>query len=108
MAGSVGKMRERVEIYSQTQTVNSAGEMTTTWTLAVTTWARVEPVNGSAVTLANRDDALRMYNMTIRNRTEITTNSRVIWRTRKFDVESIIDPTEQRQFLIVRLREINA
>lgn len=108
MGGAVGKMRERVEIYSQTQAVSAAGEITTTWTLVATIWARMEPLSGSALTLANRDDAQRFYNMTIRFRTDITTSSRMIWRTRKFDVASILDPTEQRQFLSVRLQEINA
>lgn len=136
MGGSVGKMRERVAIYLQTQTVNAAGEITTTWdqttnfnwasanninwgdgvtvnwsggaSQPLAAWARMEPLSGSALTLANRDDAQRMYNMTIRYRTDVTTSSQIIWRGRKFDVESIMDPTEQRQFLSVRLREINA
>lgn len=135
MGGSIGKMRERVSVYAQTQTVNSAGEITTTWDkstgliwspnnqLSWTTdkqftwgtdnsdfdaWARIEPASANSVVLANRDDAQRFYNMTIRYRTDITTNSQVIWRGRKFDVEGIMDPTEQRQFLSVRLREINA
>lgn len=108
MLARVGAMRERVDVYSQAQTVNSAGEITTTWTNVATIWARMEPVGAAAVALANRDDAQRSYNMTIRYTADVTTNSRVIWRGRKFDVEGIMDPTEQRQFLSVRLREINA
>ena len=107
-ASDVGAMRERVQIYSQTQTVDAAGSISTTWTLAATTWARVEPMGASAIVLANRDDAQRLYRMTIRYRTTITTNSRVVWRSRKFDVEGVLDPTEQRVFLTVMLREINA
>lgn len=107
-ASDVGAMRERVQIYSQTQTVDAAGSISTTWTLAATTWARVEPMGASAIVLANRDDAQRLYRMTIRYRTTITTNSQVRWRSRKFDVEGVLDPTEQRVFLTVMLREINA
>jgi len=108
IAYEVGKLRERVTIYSQAQTVDDAGSIATTWTLAATTWARLEPLGASALVLANRDDAQRLYRMTIRYRTDITTNSQVRWRSRKFDVEGVIDPTEQRQFLTVMLREINA
>lgn len=104
----VGKLRERVSIYSQSQTVDAAGSIATTWALVATTWARMEPMGASAIVLASRDDAQRIYRMTIRYRTNITTNSRVVWRTRKFDVEGVMDPTEQRQFLTVTLREINA
>lgn len=134
-AAHIGAMRERVAVFAQTQTVNAAGEITTTWDQSTAfqwgpltdvtwgdggelvwnydsalfaTWARVEPMGASAITLANRDDAQRVYRMTIRYRTDITTNSRVIWRDRKFDVEGVLDPTEQRVFLTVMLREINA
>lgn len=136
MISSVGKMRERVDIYLQTQTVNDAGEITTNWdqttnfnwastnninwgdgvtvnwaggaTQPLSAWARVEPLSANQIVLANRDDAQRIYKMTIRYRTDLTTNSRVIWRGRKFDVTGVMDPTEQRQFLTVMLMEINA
>lgn len=134
-ASEVGKMRERVAVYAQTQTVDAAGSISTTWDQSTAfqwgplndvawgaggelvwnydsplfaTWARVEPMGASQIALANRDDAQRIYRMTIRYRTDITTNSQVIWRGRKFDVEGVLDPTEQRVFLTVMLREINA
>lgn len=135
MVARVGAMRERVAIYLQTQAINAAGEIATTWDQTtnfnwastnninwgdgvtvnwsgasepLSAWARVEPLSANQIALANRDDAQRIYKMTIRYRTDITTNSRVIWRSRKFDVEGVLDPTEQRQFLTVMLREINA
>jgi SPP1 family predicted phage head-tail adaptor len=136
MISQVGKMRERVAIYLQTQTVNDAGEITTSWdqttnfnwastnninwgdgvtvnwaggaSQPLAAWARVEPMSASSLTLANRDDAQRFYKMTTRYRTDITTNSRIIWRDRKFDVTGVIDETEQRQFLTIYLKEINA
>ncbi|UOF79256.1 head tail joining protein [Caudoviricetes sp.] len=101
-------MRERVAAYSQSQTVNAAGEITSGWSLIATIWARVEPLSASQIVLANRDDAQRIYKMVIRYRTDITTNSRIIWRNRKFDVTGVMDETEQRQFLTVMLLEINA
>lgn len=132
----VGKMRERVAIYLQTQSVNDAGEITTTWdqttnfnwasanninwgdgvtvnwnggaSAPLAAWARIEPLSATQIALANRDDAQRIYKMTTRYRTDITTNSRVIWRNRKFDVTGIMDETEQRQFITVMLLEINA
>lgn len=105
---SVGAMRERVTIYSQSQTVDNAGGISTTWTESVKIWAQITPTNASQITLANRDDAVRSYTMFIRYRTDIDTNSRVVWRDRKFDVQGVIDQTEQRVFLTVYLREINA
>lgn len=108
MLSRVGAMRERVDIYSQSQTINNAGEIATSWAIVATTWGRMEPLSANQIVLANRDDAQRIYKLTIRYRTDITTNSRVIWRSRKFDVEGILDPTEQRQFLTVMLKEINA
>jgi len=105
---NVGKMRERVAVYSQSQSVSAAGEITSSWALTTTIWARVEPLSATQIVLANRDDAQRIYKMIARYRTDITTTSRVIWRNRKFDVTGIMDETEQRQFLTVMLLEINA
>lgn len=108
MLARVGALRERVEIYSQAQTVSDAGEIATTWTNTATTWARMTPTSAQGVTLAERDDAIRYYTMTIRYRTDIGTNSRIVWRSRKFDVTGLVDATEQRVFLTVYLREINS
>lgn len=108
MLARVGAMRERVEIYSQAQTVDDAGSISTTWSSSGTTWARMTPTGASGLTLAERDDAVRYYTATIRYMTDIGTNSRIIWRDRKFDVTGVVDETEQRQFLTVYLREINA
>lgn len=108
MVSEVGKMRERVAVYSQSQSVNSAGEITSSWALVTTIWGRVEPLSANQIVLANRDDAQRLYKLTIRYRTDVNTNSRILWRSRKFDVEGVMDTTEQRQFLTVMLREINA
>lgn len=136
MISEVGKMRERVAIYLQTQTVNDAGEITTSWdqttnfnwastnninwgdgvtinwaggaSQPLAAWARIEPLRSSQIVLAGRDDAVREYLMTTRYRTDITTNSRIVWRDRKFDVTGVTDPTEQRVFLTVYMREINA
>lgn len=107
-ASAVGKMRERVTIEAQSQTVDGAGAIATTWTPIATTWARMEPARAAQVILAGRDDAIHDYEMTIRYRTDISTNSRVTWRSRKFDVHAVSDMTEQRQFLTVILHQINA
>ena len=101
-------MRERVAIYSQTQVVDAAGAISTTWAPVSTVWARMKPVSAVQVVLAGRDDAAREFDMTTRYRADITTNSQCQWRGRKFDVHSTVDETERRQYLTVRLREINA
>lgn len=105
---NVGAMRERVTIYSQTQAVDDAGDITTTWAQGATCWARMRPLSANQVELAGRDDAIRRYQMTVRYRTDITTNSRIVWRGRRFDVTGATDETEQRQFLTVFLSELNA
>lgn len=105
---NVGAMRERVGIWSQAQTIDAAGQITTTWTQIATTWARMTPMSATEVRLAGRDEGTRGYKMSIRYRTDITTNSRVTWRGRNFDVQGVYDETEQRVFLHVDLFERNA
>jgi len=105
---NVGKLRERPTLQAQSQAVDSYGDIATTWADVATLWARFTPTKAAQVTLAGRDDAIREYTVTTRYRTDITTNSRLIWRGRKFDVRGVTDPTEQRQFIDVYVREINA
>lgn len=105
---NVGAMRERVTLYAQTQTVSTAGDITTTWAELATFWARVQPLSATQIMLAGRDDAVRRYEMTIRYRSDVSTNSRIMWRGRRFDVTGVTDETEQRVFLSVLLLEINA
>ena len=107
-AANVGAMRERITINSQAQTVDAAGQISTTWTAGATVWARMKPMTAREVQLAGRDEGTRGYTMTIRYRTDITTNSRVVWRSRNFDVQGVLDRTEQRQFLEIDLFERNA
>lgn len=105
---NVGPLRERVSIQSQAQTVDGAGAISTTWAEVATCWARMKPVSMQQLLLAGRDESARVYSMTIRYRTDITTAHRIVWRARKFDVQGVNDPTEQRQFLECLLREIAA
>lgn len=107
-AANIGPMRERVSIQLQAQTVDSAGAITTTWTEVAACWARMKPVSMQQLLLAGRDESVRTYMMTIRYRTDITTTHRIVWRSRKFDVQGVNDPTEQRQFIECQLREIAA
>lgn len=104
----VGELRERPTIEAQSQTADAAGAIATTWTPVATVWARMKPLSAGQVVLAGRDDAVRQYQMTIRYRTDVTTNHRIVWRGRRFDVTGVTDPTEQRQFLTVYLTEITA
>jgi SPP1 family predicted phage head-tail adaptor len=103
---NVGPLRERVSIQSQAQAVDGAGAISTTWTEAFSCWARMKPVSMQQLLLAGRDEGVRTYMMTIRYRTDLPDAPRVVWRGRRFDVQGVNDPTEQRQFLECLLREI--
>lgn len=105
---AVGLMRERVAIEAQSTVTDAAGAITTTWSPVATVWARMKPINAQQLALAGRDEGVRTYIMTIRYRTDITTAHSIVWRGRKFDVQGIVDETEQRQFMTVTLREIGA
>jgi len=109
-ASNVGAMRERVAIHGQTQAIDAAGQIATTWALKTSgdTWARVRPLSAGEKFLAGRDQGVRGYMMFVRYRTDIDTNSRIVWRGRVFDVLGVLDRTEQRQFLEVELNERNA
>ncbi len=100
-------MRERVDIYSQMQMRDAAGAISTTWNFVASCWARVKPLSANQIILAGRDEGVMTHMITVRYRRDISTNSRIVWRTRTLDVQGVRDTSEQRQFITVFVREID-
>jgi SPP1 family predicted phage head-tail adaptor len=105
MAAAPTSLRERLQIDAQSQTIDGAGQITTTWSTLATVWGKMEPTRSMQATVAGRDEQSRLYDATIRYRADVTTNCRVVWRGRLFDIQGVVDKTLQRQYLSLALRE---
>lgn len=94
-----GQMDKRVELQSRSAAVDSFGGQSTTWTTALTVWARIEPLSGRALEAARQLHAEVTHRVTIRYRPGITAAMRVKYGSRLLDVGYVLNPREANEQL---------
>ena len=106
--GMVGHLRERVQLQSFLVTQSAVGDDVETWTTFATVRGRMEPMSASAAERAARETVTRRWRLTIRYRSDVTAANRVVWGTRQFNIEGVVNPDERRRYLTLDLVEFNA
>ena len=101
-------LRDRVRSDQQTQAVDGAGNIITTWTAVATVHAEVTREAANEIWLAGRSEGLRKHEVTIRWRADVGTNNRLFWRDRMMDVNGVINKDKQRQWLTLFCTERQA
>lgn len=99
-------MNKRVKIQSAGRTSDGAGGATVAWTDVATVWAAVEPLTGKEPYIAQQLQGQVTHKVTVRYRTGITPAQRVLYGTRVFDVEAVVDPKERHSVLILACEEV--
>ncbi len=69
------------------------------WQGVATVWASVEPIRGREYILLQNIQSELAVRIRIRHRVGITPGMRVLYGTRVFDVQSVIDPEERHRDL---------
>ena len=88
---SAGKYRRRVTFQQRVNTTDSFGQSSVAWTDLFTLWAAVEPLSGREILAAGAERAEDMYRIVIRYRTGITTQMRIKYGGKVFDITSETD-----------------
>lgn len=70
------------------------------------TWAKVEPLEGDEQLQAMQIGMKRPHRFTMRYRTDLTAAQDLVYGGRSFDVKSVTDPGESRQYLVVLADEV--
>lgn len=104
----VGHLRERVALQSAMDAQNSVGDDVETFSTFATVFGRMEPMGSTAIERAARETVTRRWRLTIRYRSDVTAAARVVWGTRQFNIEGVVNPDERRRFLSLDLVEFNA
>lgn len=110
-----GELRHRIKIAQPSQTtggVDNIGGITTdpsTWEVVRTCWASIEAWTGDSNLSANQQLATSSHWIVIRHpRTFIPTTKMVVWfQTRTFQINAVLNPTEQNKLLVLVAEEIN-
>lgn len=86
MGLSAGQFDQRVTIQQKSVTRSAIGEEVPTWATFATVWARVEPIRGREFFAAAQMQSATDHRVTIRYRTGITRDMRVLWRGIPLDI----------------------
>lgn len=93
-----GRLRHRVELQSATETADSYGEPTFTWSTYAHRWASVEPLQGRELFTAQQVNP--EVNIRVRLRhdevlADLTPKHRLVFGSRTLEIDSVIRPDER-------------
>ncbi len=102
---NAGDLRHRLIIQRKTQTRDSFGGETITYTDVATIWGKVSAIGGREYFGAGQTLAESTFTVTMRYRTDIIPAWRLKWGLRIFDVKVVI-PDEKLTQITIGCREV--
>lgn len=99
-----GDMPHRVKLQSPTGSRDALGERVTTWTDVATVNARVRPLSGKELMVAGQQQSAVSHVVEIRHSSEVSAINgtwRVLFGTRVMVVESVVNPEESNEKLML-------
>jgi len=99
MANSIGKMRYRVKVENATNTRDTGGGLSQAYTTVSFMYADIRPKSANSSYRQGMVQEKVSHEVTIRYMKNISTNSRISYGTRLFDVKGIINVDERSRFL---------
>ena len=93
-------------IQNNTPTRDAAGGQTDSYSTTQTVWAAVNPLRGTEMINAQQVQMEISHKIVLRYNTNVSDTTRILFDSRTFEVESIIDPYEKNQFLELMCKEI--
>jgi len=105
---SIGKFRHRVTFQYLTRTNDGQGGFASTWTNMAslpTVWGEVKPKATPERFFSSQIQYQRTHQVTIRYRSDLTQEMRMLFDSRIFQIKSIRRPEERRWFLVIDLEE---
>jgi len=100
-----GELRHRVTIQQKSVTRNTFGEEIVTWQDVATVWAAIEPLRGREFFESQQVNAEVTTRIRIRYRPGITPTMRVVYGSRIFDIQAVINVEERNRELHLMCRE---
>ncbi|MBD1373717.1 phage head closure protein [Hazenella sp. IB182357] len=104
----INQLRRRVTIQKSTKIKNSEGAFTTVWTDVATIWAGIKPLRGREYFQAAAVQAENTVRFHIRYRKGIEPAMRILYDSRIFDIQSVIDVNERHKEIELMCKEVDA
>jgi len=99
-------LKKRITIQQQSTTQDSFGSPIDTWTTVATVWASIEPINGKEFFAASQVNAEVTTRIRIRYLSGIEPAMRVLYGTRLYNIQSVIDYKESHAEMQLMCKEV--
>jgi SPP1 family predicted phage head-tail adaptor len=96
---------KRITLQYSTKVSDGAGGFTTTWVDAASVFAAIWPTSASEVTAANSTTMVISHRIRIRFRSVLKASWRVKYKSRYFNIVSILNPNEAGEWLDIMCKE---
>lgn len=100
-----GKLRHSISIEKKVMFRNSFGEEEITYEPFCLAYASIEPIGGREYFLAQQTQAQVDYKFTLRYRSGIRPDFRIVWGERIFNIQSILNMEERNIQLTIYAKE---
>lgn len=94
-----GRMRHRAELQKLSQVPDGAGGWTTEWVRERDIWCWIRPLSGSQQLESMRRDSQVSHDIYTRFHADVTTDKRIAFRGKVYNLEAGWSPDERREFL---------
>jgi SPP1 family predicted phage head-tail adaptor len=103
----IGELRKRVTVQAEQATTDNAGGYGLGWTDVATVWAEIKPVSGNKIYTAQHLEGHVTHEITMRwqSGTAITTDMRILYGARLFNIRAVENTGERNQFLEILAEE---
>jgi len=102
-----GRLNKRVTIQSPSESQDEYGQPTQDWTDVCSTWAGIRAATSKEVYAASSFVSKVSHVVTIRWRSGIEADQRILYRSRIFEIQAVSDPDESRVELNLLSLEID-
>jgi SPP1 family predicted phage head-tail adaptor len=104
-----GKLRHRLTIQQPDQSEGSAGEMLPRYSTFATVWGSIEPLSGSEGIYGKQEGSESTHKIRIRYHAGITSDFRVLWNGRYFNLtEPPRNPEERNREMELICKEVTS
>ena len=102
----IGRLRHRIVIEESIAGRDSFGAEVCEWIQFAKVWADVSPVSGRELASFKQINAEITAKITIRYLAGVTTEMRILFRDRIFEIDSVINPEEKNIYLLLVCKEV--
>lgn len=101
-----GQLDRRVSLQSVSGTTDDLGETREAWAEYAAVWARLEPISGRELWLAQQAQSEATHKVTLRYRAGVTARDRVVYGGRTFHLTEPPREVGRREYLEFLVKEV--